>query len=305
MEKIEEYMPAGPLMDISMIAGKFSEVYLPHWICIDDNPKILDKFAVLHIDDYGDVVEKVAEVTPSHVKLSEPAFSPRAVLMKVGFPVKIRCKVLIYKTNTAFLTLHVYLIPCDPGLRQEMDKQELSYGYNIIRKPHPERSLKMQDCFILTADLDGAEINPQKLKLRYESKDPNFFEVFIENPDRNFTLKLAQENEHEQVWTCVIRKDECQSTGHIQGQHFVDKHRHDLIERVSNIEPILDNLLRDGVIQQEDYDTIAAIRTTQDKVRKLFIGPLRAGGHACKDLFYKILEEKEPFLVTDLKRKES
>lgn len=86
--------------------------------CADDNPKILDKFAFLHIDDCGDVVEKVTEVTPSHVKLSEPIFSPRAALMKVGFPVKIYCNVLIYKINIAFLTLHVYLIPCDPGLQQ-------------------------------------------------------------------------------------------------------------------------------------------------------------------------------------------
>nr|XP_033495575.1 uncharacterized protein LOC117265273 isoform X13 [Epinephelus lanceolatus] len=163
LERIEsmKYMPAGPLMDITVTAGKLDEVHLPHWICIDDNPTILDKFAVLHIDDCGDVVEKVSEVTSSHVKLSEPVFSPRAVLMKVGVPVKIHCNVLIYKTNKAFLTLHVYLIPCDPGLQEEMDKRELSYGYKIIRKPHPERSLKMQDRFILTADLDGADIYPK------------------------------------------------------------------------------------------------------------------------------------------------
>ncbi len=87
----------------------------------DDNPKILDKFAVLHIDDCGDVVEKASEVTPSHVKLAEPIFSPRAVLMKAGIAVKINCKVLIYKTNTAFLTLHVYLIPSDPALQQVIE----------------------------------------------------------------------------------------------------------------------------------------------------------------------------------------
>ncbi len=63
-------------------------------------------------------MENVSEVTTSHVKLSKPVFSPRAVLMKVGFPVKINCNVLIYKTNTAFLTLHVYLVPRDPGLQQ-------------------------------------------------------------------------------------------------------------------------------------------------------------------------------------------
>ncbi|XP_019121020.2 NACHT, LRR and PYD domains-containing protein 1b allele 2 [Larimichthys crocea] len=118
MERIEtmQYMAGGPLMDITVIAGKFEEVYLPHWICTDDDPTILGKFAVLHIDTCGDVVEQVSEVTPSHVKLSQPVFSPRGVLVKAGFPVKINCKVLIYKTSKAFLTLHVYLIPRDPKL---------------------------------------------------------------------------------------------------------------------------------------------------------------------------------------------
>ncbi|XP_050931905.1 uncharacterized protein LOC108899588 isoform X2 [Lates calcarifer] len=299
------YMPAGPLMDISVISGKLDEVYLPHWICVEDNPSILDRFAVLHIDDCGDVVEKVSEVTPSHVKLSEPVFSPRAVLMKAGLPVKINCNVLIYKTNTAFLTLHVYLIPCDPGLQQAMDKRELSFGYKIIRKPHPEKSLKMQERFILTADLDSAEIYPEKLKLRYESRNPNFFEMFIENPHTNFKLSLTKEDEPQPVWTCVIRKDEYQSTGQKQGKHFVDEHQCDLIDRVSNIGPILDNLLKDGVIQQEDYDQIRAIPTTQEKMRKLYGGPLKAGGHESKDIFYRTLEEKEPCLISDLNRNES
>ena len=87
--------------------------------CADDDPKISEKVAVLHVDDCGDVVEKVSEVTPSHVKLSEPIFSPRAALMKAGFPVKMKCKTLIYyKPNTPFLKLHVYLIPKDPALQQ-------------------------------------------------------------------------------------------------------------------------------------------------------------------------------------------
>ena len=82
----------------------------------ENNPEILDKFAVLHINDCGDVVENVSEVTATHVKLNEPAFSPRGVLMKFGFPVKYKCKMLIYQTNKEFLTLDVYLIPRDPGL---------------------------------------------------------------------------------------------------------------------------------------------------------------------------------------------
>ncbi|XP_076592873.1 NACHT, LRR and PYD domains-containing protein 1 homolog [Chaetodon auriga] len=307
MERMEsiQYMPAGPLIDITAVAGKLDEIYLPHWICIDDIPKISNRFAVLHIDDCGHVVEKVSEVTPSHVKLPEPVFSPRAVLMKAGAPVRWRCKVLIYKTDTAFLTLHVYLIPHDPALQEAMDKKESSYGYKQIRKPHPEKSLKMGDRFILTADLDGAKLSPEYLKLRYECRDPNFFEVYIENPDRHFTLSLTQKNERQPVWTSEIRKDEYQSTGRIQGEHFVDKHLCQLIERVVNIGSILDNLLEKGVIQQEEYDTIRAAPTTQEKMRKLCRGPLKAGGHAAKDIFYQILEEKEKYLVADLQRKES
>ena len=87
--------------------------------CADDNPEVLDKFAVLHIDSCGDVVEDASEVTSSHVKISEPLFSPRAVLMKLFRKVKIKCKVLIYyQTNTTFLKLHVYLIPQDPALER-------------------------------------------------------------------------------------------------------------------------------------------------------------------------------------------
>ncbi|XP_073341133.1 uncharacterized protein [Pagrus major] len=307
MERMEsmKYRLAGPLIDITVHAGKLDVVYLPHWICIDDNPKIRDKFAVLHIDDCGDVVEKVAEVTSSHVKLSEPVFSPRAVLMKVGVPVKINCYVLIYKTNTAFLTLHVYLIPCDPGLQQELNRRQLSSGYKAIQKPNPEKSLKMGDRFILTADLDDAKIYPENLKLRYKSRFPNFFEVYIKKPDTDFTLSLAQKNEPQSVWTREIRKDEYQSTGHIQVEHFVDKHQCDLIARVCNTGPILDNLFRKGVIQQEDYDTIRTIPTTQERMRKLYSGPLKAGGQAAKDIFCQILEEKESYLVADLRRKES
>ena len=88
--------------------------------CADDST-ILDKFAVLHVDDAnGDVVvEGVSEVTQRHVKLSEPTFSPRMAVVKAGCPVTIDCTVLIYyKLSPSSLNLHVYLIPNDPGLQK-------------------------------------------------------------------------------------------------------------------------------------------------------------------------------------------
>ncbi|KAM6995280.1 uncharacterized protein LKV04_007505 [Tautogolabrus adspersus] len=83
-------------------------------------------------------------------------------------------------------------------------------------------------------------------------------------------------------------------------KHFVDKHKVQLIDRVSNVDPILDQLLERGVIQQESYDTIRALPTTQKKMRELFSGCLKAGA-ASKDIFYEILQEYEKFLINDLK----
>uniref|UniRef100_A0A7N8X2I7 PYD and CARD domain containing n=1 Tax=Mastacembelus armatus TaxID=205130 RepID=A0A7N8X2I7_9TELE len=83
------------------------------------------------------------------------------------------------------------------------------------------------------------------------------------------------------------------------GKHFVDRHRVDLINRVSNIGPILDDLLDKNVIQQEVYEQIRALPTTQDKIRELYSGPLKAS-EACKDAFYESLQLNEKFLIDDL-----
>ncbi|XP_034729670.1 uncharacterized protein LOC117946004 isoform X2 [Etheostoma cragini] len=85
------------------------------------------------------------------------------------------------------------------------------------------------------------------------------------------------------------------------GKHFVDKHRTKLIERVSNIGIILDELLEQDVLQQEMYDKIRLLPTCQEKMRELYSGPLKAGG-VCKDKFYNILLQKERFLVDELKK---
>ncbi|XP_063341099.1 uncharacterized protein LOC134635626 [Pelmatolapia mariae] len=164
MERMEsrQYMPAGPLMDVTVTAGKLNEVHLPHWICIDDIPDILDMFAVVHIDDCGDVVEKVSEVTPSHVKLTEPHFSLIGALIRLFFPLKISCYTLMYyKPNTSFLKLHVYPIRQDPALEQGIDKEESSDGYKRIKKPHPDKYLQTERTFSLRADMETAEIQPQ------------------------------------------------------------------------------------------------------------------------------------------------
>ncbi|XP_075962908.1 apoptosis-associated speck-like protein containing a CARD [Anarhichas minor] len=92
--------------------------------------------------------------------------------------------------------------------------------------------------------------------------------------------------------------------GGCTGEHFVDKHRAVLIDRVSSIGPILDELFEKEVITtQEAYDAIMAIPTNREKMRTLYSGPLNSAGPEGKEVFYKSLERTEKYLVADLKKK--
>ncbi|XP_059202302.1 NACHT, LRR and PYD domains-containing protein 1 homolog [Centropristis striata] len=297
-----QYNPGGPLINITVDSGKFDEAYLPHWICTEDSPGILDQIRVLHIDTCGDYVEQVSEVTPSHVKLSQPIFSPRGVLMRAGFPVKINCKVLIYKTNKSFLTLHVYLIPRDPALQQTIKNIELPSGSKMIPKPYPQKSLKMRDRFVLSADVDAAEIYPENLKLRYDGCDPNFFEVFIENPDKQFLLTLGHGSVP--VWTSVIRQDDYKYTGDFQGKYEEEltKVRSQLVKRVSRevINQLLDDLLKDQVLNDEEKDSILDENNTcADRVRCVVDVVKKKGREASRKLFTH-LQSRDPTLCAEL-----
>lgn len=80
----------------------------------------------------------------------------------------------------------------------------------------------------------------------------------------------------------------------------MDKYREELIQRVTNIPQILDQLLAKEVIDQETYDEISALPTSQKQMRRLYKSLKVA---RAKDKFYEILEGKEKWLIDDLKKK--
>ncbi|XP_034057037.1 apoptosis-associated speck-like protein containing a CARD isoform X2 [Gymnodraco acuticeps] len=91
--------------------------------------------------------------------------------------------------------------------------------------------------------------------------------------------------------------------GSRDSEHFVDKHRTELINRVNCVADILDQLLEKKVITQSSYSEILVIPTTRQKMRELFSGPLNAAGPRGKDVFYRILEKEEQYLIEELKGK--
>ncbi|XP_068180343.1 apoptosis-associated speck-like protein containing a CARD isoform X2 [Antennarius striatus] len=83
-------------------------------------------------------------------------------------------------------------------------------------------------------------------------------------------------------------------------EHFVDKHQLQLINRVYHVSSLLDELLQKKFIPKEFYKETMALPTSEAQMRKLYLGPLQST--ACKDIFYKVLEKDNPYLIEDLKK---
>ncbi|XP_078138898.1 apoptosis-associated speck-like protein containing a CARD [Centroberyx gerrardi] len=124
---------------------------------------------------------------------------------------------------------------------------------------------------------------------------PDFTAARFEGANINFNINTGPN-----VQT-PARTEETDVSPKDKGKHFVDKHREELINRVSMVSAILDKLLTRDVIDQECYDNVRSKPTTQEQMRELYKS-LNASGDTGKDIFKGILEKQEKFLMDDLKR---
>ncbi|KAM4605850.1 apoptosis-associated speck-like protein containing a CARD isoform 1-T1 [Discoglossus pictus] len=82
-------------------------------------------------------------------------------------------------------------------------------------------------------------------------------------------------------------------------EHFIDRHRLALIDRMSSVDPLLDELLQEKMVTPEQYDTVRTKDISQNKMRELY-RYVRAWGTSDKDTFYRILKSKNALLISDL-----
>uniref|UniRef100_A0A673KP93 Si:ch211-66k16.27 n=1 Tax=Sinocyclocheilus rhinocerous TaxID=307959 RepID=A0A673KP93_9TELE len=88
-------------------------------------------------------------------------------------------------------------------------------------------------------------------------------------------------------------------TGSHLEARFVDENSAKLIQWVTSVMPIADELHSKGMIHDEKYAEIKAEKTNQDKMRKFFES-LTSGGDKVKKAFYYLLEKIEEHLFKDL-----
>ncbi|XP_043372267.1 apoptosis-associated speck-like protein containing a CARD [Dermochelys coriacea] len=85
------------------------------------------------------------------------------------------------------------------------------------------------------------------------------------------------------------------------GEHFVNRHRADLIQRVCMVNSIID-MLYNTVLDEEQYQSIEAEKTNPDKMRKLYEF-MPSWNWYCKEQLYQALKAKNKFLIEELKSK--
>lgn len=301
-----DYIQGGPLLDISVTLGELEEIHLPHFACIGSDPSLKSSMRILHVEDSGLSLEEVHEVTCCHAKLLHPTFSPKGVLVRSGFPLKVHCDLMVYLSGPY---LRTYLLPSDLSLVKAVEKQEKEEPCSKkILVPRPEHSLKMQSWFRLESKFP---VDPEKIKLRYSNTTPSFFSIDLTNLNDDLMMKLMQGKEP--VWSTNIRKAKLQdlftceeSKAVYQArpplllqEGFVKKHFAKLVQRTKNVLQIADNMLSANLIGYEQWSKVNAEKVPQDKARELLDAVMLKGPRA-EDIFLKALYEHNPGLIEDL-----
>ncbi|XP_073403550.1 uncharacterized protein [Dendrobates tinctorius] len=81
--------------------------------------------------------------------------------------------------------------------------------------------------------------------------------------------------------------------------NFVNENRNNLIKLITQVDPVLDDLLEEGLLTQEQYDSIWKKGSSQERMRLL----LDSVDHDENDKFLPILEKHYPSVIKTLKKK--
>nr|XP_012611873.1 NACHT, LRR and PYD domains-containing protein 1-like [Microcebus murinus] len=313
------WMVAGPLFDIKAEEGSVAAVHLPHFVDLQGGHVDISLFQVAHFKEEGMLLEKPARVEPHHAVLENPSFSPLGVLMRmVPVPlsfIPITCTVLLYhRLHPGEVTFHLYMIPSDCSIRKAIDDEEKNFQFVRIHKPPPMTSLYMGSRYTVSGS-ENLEIIPEELELCYRScGEPQLFsEIYVDHLGSGIRLQMRNKKDGTVVWKALVKPGDLRPAPTLAPLapiasplspdipallHFIDRHREQLVARVTSVDPVLDKLYGQ-VLSEEQYEQVRAEATRPCQMRKLFSFS-QSWDQACKDRLYQALKETHPYLVMEL-----
>ncbi|XP_038521110.1 NACHT, LRR and PYD domains-containing protein 1 isoform X2 [Canis lupus familiaris] len=312
------WMVAGPLFDIKAEPGAVATVCLPHFVDLQGSSVDTSLFYAAHLKDEGMLVETPARVEADHVVLENPSFSPIGVLLRTIHAalrfLPVTCVVLLYHhLRPGEVAFHLYLIPSDYSIRKvararAIDNEEKKFQFVQIHKPPPLASLYMGSRYTVSGS-EKLEIIPKELELCYRSpREPQLFsEFYVSHLGSGIRLQVRDKKDDTVVWEALVKPGDLRPVASLAPPapadapawlHFVDRHREQLVARVTSVDPVLD-MLHGQVLSEEQYERVRAEATTPSQMRKLFSFS-RSWDRACKDQVYQALKEAHPHLIMEL-----
>ncbi|XP_036418206.1 uncharacterized protein LOC118801906 isoform X2 [Colossoma macropomum] len=334
LDGLGQMQPAGPLYSIDCFEGSLSHLHLPH--CEIQYEENQVELVVAHFTGDNTEIIQPLNVTNTHVIINIQGLSLFGLLKKmILYPSPINAQVLLFYKEMMGKqkrkTLYIHLLPenvpvkeveqkhkgvsyfetssacelipgkryrprCDPYVSEpRVAKFKCDYGPNY----HPTFVvfLQVEEVTVSLLDKHGMEVwEPHQILLTTEKTDAVAMRVNI----LHSRVALAT---HGHFWPHFVY-----TSGHSTetspptaegGAAFVDEHRIELIQRVSSVMEMVDCLHSKNMITAEMYSNIQTAAPSQKQMRILY-RVLDSGGKAVKAEFYKVLKQKQPFLVDEL-----
>ncbi|XP_072526251.1 uncharacterized protein [Salminus brasiliensis] len=301
LDGLGQMQPAGPLYNVDCFEGSVSHLHLPHCERFTDDNQV--ELAVAHYTGDNLQITEPQKVTNTHVIIAVEGLSPFGLLTKIFLPRPIKAQALFfYKQVTGRQDqreLHIHLLPKNVPLsevkNQNLDFTNFKTSSNCQLTPG-KKYKPLCDPYVSQPMVETFE----------RDNGPNYHPTFVVLVKAKSIRVSLLEEDGAEVWAPrEILLTGCSSETNpsiISGAEFVDKHRAQLIARVSSVMEIADELNSKNMISNEEYNKVHKENTNEDKMRVLY-AVLHSGGPEVKGEFYKILKDKQPYLVEHLECK--
>lgn len=310
----DKYEPMGPLFNIKINQPEVvSVVYLPHYLCLAGFTGDLSWIICAHFKNGNMTLETPTRIKPFYIIFKNPDFSclgPLLSLVRKKTP--IHGIVLIYlrivcpgEPEYQEYKIHLYLLPSTVHIREKLNKIKAESGFQRIEKPaQTSRPVYMKKKYLITGQPE-ADVEPKILQFKAREDPDEFIEISVKRDDTNIELYVAEEDDKDTVWCAKLTKGDVRhiakfvSVPSVDEEHFVDKHRKALIERLSHVVPVLDDLLGQKLLTQEQYEVIRKKEPHQEKMRQLYQF-MTIWGNTDKEKLYRAIWRNNEPLIRDL-----
>ncbi|XP_044134599.1 uncharacterized protein LOC122927086 [Bufo gargarizans] len=329
------YEIIGPLFNIKsrLEPNVVSAVYLPHCLCLGGFMGDKSIIKCFHYKDDNLALETPTRMEAMYAVLENPTFScfgvilyPLSILQEIRKLIPCHgmallfCNTITREDLSHRYRIHLYLLPRIHTLEKEVADNEERYSFQKIHKPPQTKSLYYNKEYRIKGPRT-ARVIPKTLM--FESHCPSevyaFTEISIQGEkNTEVDVSIHPEDKNVTVWETVVNADEMLGLPLAMSQltiqpgdprllpeqsdHFVDRHRADLIRMISVVDLVVDDLLNLNLLTYEQYDTVISQDTNAKQMRKLY-DYIRAWGNDDKDKVYQCLRQHNCPIIKQLENK--